>query len=125
MPRSARKKSASGIYHVMLRGINQQLLFEDDEDFAKFLSLLKEYKDKCGYKLYAYCLMRNHVHLIIKEEAETLAKIIGYIGMKYAYWYNTKYGREGNLIQDRFKSETIIENAYFLTAVRYVHQKSG
>ena len=57
MPRGARKKSGSGIYHIMLRGINRQQIFEDEEDRERFLETLENYKDLCGYKIYAYCLM--------------------------------------------------------------------
>jgi len=61
MPRQARKKSESGIYHIMLRGINRQQVFEDSEDCDKFLEILAEYKEICGYSVYAYCLMGNHI----------------------------------------------------------------
>ena len=60
MPRQARIKSESGIYHIMLRGINQQQIFEDTEDYEKFLDILKDCKEICEFKLYAYCLMGNH-----------------------------------------------------------------
>ena len=72
MPRQARKLSSTGIYHVMLRGINQQQIFEDDEDYDKFLQILKECKEVSEYRLLAYCLMGNHVHLLIKQEQERL-----------------------------------------------------
>ncbi len=65
MPRRARKLSLTGIYHVMLRGINQQKIMEDKEDKEKLLAILKECKLISGYKLYAYCHMGNHLHLII------------------------------------------------------------
>ena len=68
MPRQARKKSESGIYHVMLRGINQQQIFEDSEDCDKFIQILQECKAVSGFKLFAYCLMGNHIHLLIKPE---------------------------------------------------------
>ena len=68
MPRKARTKSESGIYHVMLRGINQQVIFEDEEDNQKFLEVLNDCKAVSGYKLFAYCLMGNHIHLLIKVE---------------------------------------------------------
>ena len=68
MPRLPRRKSESGIYHIMLRGINQQNIFEDDEDCFKFVETLKNYKEVSGYKLFAYCLMSNHVHILIKVE---------------------------------------------------------
>lgn len=63
MPRQARKKSKSGIYHILIRGINQQQIFEDNEDFEKFLQVLKDCKAISKYKLFAYCLMGNHIHL--------------------------------------------------------------
>ena len=55
MPRTARKKSNSGIYHIMLRGINRQIIFEDDEDRVKYIDTLKHYKQKCGFDFFAYC----------------------------------------------------------------------
>jgi putative transposase len=71
MPRKARKKSNTGIYHVVLRGINKQSIFEDKQDFRKFLETIKKSREKSEYKLYAYCLMSNHIHLLIKEGTQT------------------------------------------------------
>lgn len=62
MPRQARERSESGIYHLMLRGINKQNIFEDEEDRKRFLETLEYYKRKSGYLLYGYCLMDNHIH---------------------------------------------------------------
>ena len=122
MPRRARRKSESGIYHIMLRGINRQVIFEDEEDNLKFLETLKNYKAVSGYKLFAYCLMSNHIHLLIKVEKEDLDLIIKRIAGSYVYWYNWKYKRNGHLFQDRFKSEPVEDDAYFLTVIRYIHQ---
>ena len=122
MPRQARKKSESGIYHVMLRGINQQQIFEEDEDYVKFLQIVEDYQAISKYKVYAYCLMSNHIHLLIREEEEPLEQIFKRIGSKYVYWYNVKYQRKGHLFQDRFKSETVDNETYFLTVIRYIHQ---
>ncbi|MBE6774904.1 MAG: transposase [Ruminococcaceae bacterium] len=122
MPRQARKKSSSGIYHIMLRGINKQQIFEDEEDYEKFLWVIKDTKELSGYKLFAYCLMGNHIHLLIKEEKEPLEQIFKRIGGKFVYWYNIKYQRVGHLFQDRFKSEPVEDDAYFLTVLRYIHQ---
>ena len=72
MPRQARKQSASGIYHIMLRGINQQVIFKCDEDKEKFLQTLNHYKAISEYKIFTYCLMSNHIHLLIKVEKENL-----------------------------------------------------
>ena len=96
MPRISREKSRSGIYHIMLRGINRQTIFEDAKDNGRFLDTLKEYRDVSGYKLYAYCLMGNHAHLLLKEEQEDLSTIMRRIGASYVYWYNMKYERCGH-----------------------------
>lgn len=122
MPRQARLKSESGIYHVMLRGINQQVIFEDEEDNRKFLEVLNDCKAVSGYKLFAYCLMGNHVHLLIKVEKEELEQIFKRIGGRFVYWYNGKYSRVGHLFQDRYKSEPVETDEYFLTVLRYIHQ---
>lgn len=122
MPRRARKKSSSGIYHVMLRGINKQVIFEDEEDNQKLLQILKECKEKSGFKLLAYCFMGNHLHLLLKTEKEDLGLIFRRIGASYVYWYNFKYKRTGHLFQDRYKSEQIENDSYFLTVLRYIHQ---
>lgn len=122
MPRKAREKSSTGIYHVMLRGINKQIIFEDDEDYEKFTSVIEEYKEVCGYEIYAYCLMSNHIHLLIKEGGEDLGIVFRRIGSKFVYWYNLKYNRIGHLFQDRYKSEAVENEKYFLTVLRYIHQ---
>jgi REP element-mobilizing transposase RayT len=122
MPRQARRKSESGLYHVMMRGINHQTIFYDQEDFNKFLDILAEYKASEGFKIFAYCLMNNHIHLLIKEEKSTLEQIFKKIGVKFVYWYNVKYNRIGHLFQDRFKSEPVNNDKYLLTVMRYIHQ---
>ena len=91
VPRQARRKSKSGIYHIMLRGINRQVIFEDEEDNLKFLETLKNYKAVSGYKLFAYCLMSNHIHLLLRVEKEDLDLIMKRIAGSYVYWYNWKY----------------------------------
>lgn len=122
VPRKARQKSASGIYHIMMRGINKQMIFKDDEDKLKFIETLKEYKAKSGYKIYAYCLMGNHVHLLIKECEEKAEIFMRRLGASYVYWYNLKYSRCGHLFQDRYKSEPVEDARYYLTVLRYIHQ---
>ncbi len=122
MPRQARKRSKTGIYHIMLRGINQQQIFEDSEDCEKFLQILKDCKVISEYKLFAYCLMGNHIHLLIQEVSEQIEQVMKRVTTRFVYWYNIKYQRIGHLFQDRFKSETVENEAYFMTVVRYIHQ---
>ncbi|MBQ7936674.1 MAG: transposase [Clostridia bacterium] len=122
MPRQARKQSSNNMYHIVMRGINRQQIFEDQEDNEKFLEILKDYQAISGYKVFAYCLMGNHFHLLMKFDNEPIEQAMKRIGAKYVYWFNTKYGRVGHLFQDRFKSEPIEDDRYFLCCVRYIHQ---
>ncbi len=122
MSRQARKQAESGIYHIMLRGIDRQQIFEDMQDDLVFLQILQECRMLCGYKLYAYCLMGNHVHMLIKVENDPLETIFKRICGRYVYWYNVKYDRIGHLFQDRFRSEPVEDDTYFLTVLRYIHQ---
>lgn len=122
MPRRARGKSPTGIYHVVLRGINKQAIFEDADDYRKMLSIFKNYQEKSGYEIFAYCLMHNHVHLLIKEGEEELGLVFRRLGVAYVFWYNWKYSRCGHLFQDRYKSQVVDSERYFLTVLRYIHQ---
>ncbi|WP_313346362.1 transposase [Sedimentibacter sp.] len=122
MPRVARKRSESGIYHIMMRGINRQVIFKDREDYLRFIETLLKYKNICEYQLFAYCLMDNHLHLLLKEGKEPLETIMRRICGSFVLWYNKKYGRIGYLFQDRFKSEPVEDDTYFLTVLRYIFQ---
>lgn len=122
MPRKARVKSNTGIYHIIWRGANRQEIFHDDEDRGKFLELLKKYKWKYEMTIYAWCLMSNHVHVLLKEGNEDISITMKRIGVSYVNYYNWKYLTTGHLFQDRFKSENVEDRQYLLTVVRYIHQ---
>ena len=122
MARTVRRKSESGIYHVIVRGINRGNIFQDDEDKGVYLDRLTQYKNECGVKLYAYCLMSNHVHLLVNEGEIPLSAFMKKLGTSYSYRYNKKYDRVGHLFQDRFRSEPVNEDSYFLAVFRYIHQ---
>lgn len=121
MPRVARKKSQTGIYHVIVRGINRQNIFNDDEDFKKYIEILERTKKISGCDIYGYVIMGNHVHLVIKEAKEQIGTIMKRIGASYAYWYNWKNERMGHVFQDRYKSECVEDDRYLMTVIRYVH----
>ncbi len=106
----------------MLRGINKQVIFEDDEDCEKYLQCIRDCKAISGFQLYAYCLMGNHVHLLIREMKEPLEQIFKRIGARYVFWYNWKYKRSGHLFQDRFKSEPINDDKQLIAVLRYIYQ---
>ncbi|MBC3797251.1 transposase [Acetobacterium tundrae] len=122
MPRTARQISSTGIYHIILRGTNRQIIFEDEEDYSKLMETLKKQKEISGIEIFAYCFMSNHIHLLIKVGSEDLGTIFRRVGASYVYWYNWKYNRRGHLFQDRYKSEAVEDDRYFLTVIRYIHQ---
>ena len=122
MLRSARRHSETGIFHVMLRGINRADLFLEPEDYQRFIEVLRQCKPLCGFELFAWCLMGNHVHLLIRPGREPLSLVMKRVGCRYGYWFNRKYERVGHLFQDRYRSEAVETDAYFLTALRYILQ---
>lgn len=90
MPRRARRKSATGLYHIMIRGTGRQLIFEEPRDKVRFLEILEKCKEVSGFALYAYYLMDNHVHLLVQERDEPIEQIVKRIGSRYVYWFNLK-----------------------------------
>ena len=122
MSRAKRKLSCTQIYHVIMRGNNKQTLFEDDEDFSYFKQRLNYYKQKCSCDIFAYCLMDNHVHLLVKSGPNGISDFVKRLSNSYVYWFNNKYERIGHLFQGRFKSEPVETTSYFLTVIRYIHQ---
>ena len=122
MPRTARNFSNTDVYHIMLRGVNKQQIFYDEEDYIHFIVLLQHYKQICGFELFAYCLMGNHLHLLMRASNEPLETVFRRIGSSFVYWYNIKYSRTGHLFQDRYLSEPVKNNRSFLIVLRYILQ---
>lgn len=126
MPRNCREnqKSYTGVYHVILRSINQQEIFYDNTDRRKFLKCIKETKEKYHYDLYAYVLMHNHVHLVIMDKEDKLSKVIQSLAISYALYFNKKYDRIGHVFYNRFKSKYVENLPYLLNIIRYIHFNS-
>ena len=122
MPRDQRQRSESGIYHIVMRGINRAVIFKDEEDYSVFLRYVEKAKAEAKFQLYAYCLMSNHIHLLLKEGEEELGIAFRRIGAGFVGWYNRKYERCGHLFQDRFRSEPVESEQYLFTVLRYIHQ---
>lgn len=121
MPRCARQKSSTGIYHLMVRGINREPIFLENRDRQRFLETLARISVDCKSTILGYCLMDNHVHLLIKEGESSISKLMQRLNASYAYYYNLKYERTGHVFQNRFKSENVQDEAYLLTVLRYIH----
>ena len=123
MARQARILSETGMYHIMLRGLNKQCIFSDDKDYMKFIEILSSVKNDTNLQIYAYCMMPNHVHLFVREAQKgDISSIMKRILSHYAGWYNFKHERTGHLFSNRYKSIPVEDDSYFLTLSRYIHQ---
>ncbi len=123
MSRMARQISQSGLYHIVFRGVNRQHIFEEEADYIKLKEILMNLKMDMGFEIYVYCFMTNHVHILLKEkEMGDISQIMKRLLTKYARWYNIKYKRSGALIANRYKSQPVEVDEYFLSVVRYIHQ---
>lgn len=122
MARTARKEASSSIYHVMARGVGRQIIFEDDIDRRFYLTVLREELAAHEGVLLAWCLMDNHVHLLVQIALDELSEAMRALGSAYALFFNRRHDRVGHLFQDRFKSEPVEDERYLLTVVRYIHQ---
>lgn len=122
LTRHSREYSVTDVYHIIIKGIDGQDIFYDDIDKNIFLKHLLETKLKFFYKIYAYCLMSNHVHIVLSVEDSLLSKSIQSLTIKYAHYFNKKYKRSGPFVQNRFNSKIVENQRYFLEVCRYVHR---
>ena len=121
MPRAPRVISESGYYHVILRGNGRQLIFEDDADRRAFLETLARRAGDAGIRVLAWCLMENHVHLVLDDQGRELSRAMHRLAGDYAQRFNRRSGHVGHVFESRFKSCAIESDSYLLQAIRYVH----
>jgi len=121
MARQPRIEFEGAFYHVIVRGNQRQDIFGDEEDRLAYLERVERYKEKCGFVLYAYVLMSNHVHLLIETPKMPISKIMQLINLTYTQHFNKKYGKVGHLFQGRYKSFLCDRDAYLVGLVRYIH----
>ena len=122
MARRARSMSESGYMHIIVRGIGKQILFEDMQDFRQYLNRLERFCLETEVKTCAYCLMENHVHLLVHGESTSTILLMKKLGISYSEYYNKKYDRVGHLYQNRYKSEKIETERSLLAVLRYILQ---
>ena len=120
MARKARVEVAGGLYHVITRGNNRRQIFNSPTDHEKFLSLLAIQKRRLPFFLYAYCLMSNHVHLLIERKADAIGRIMHRVLTGYSQYYNRRYRRVGHLLQGRHKAILCQSDRYLAELVRYI-----
>ncbi len=121
MPRVRRIKGEFSTYHVVQRGNEKKNIFRNDEDKLKFLEIVSKAKEKHSFLIYAYCLMNNHVHLLINDNGNDISKLMKSINVSYVSYFNRIHERCGHLFQDRFRSEVVKDDRYLLEVSRYIH----
>ncbi len=120
MARQARKNCETNCYHVIARGVGQQIIFETQEDYRFFHHLMTEYALQDGILLGAYCLMSNHFHLLVHDKNGSLPHYMRKLMGIYAVYFNQKHDRNGHLFQDRYRSVPILTDTQYCTVVRYI-----
>jgi len=121
MARGGRVLIEHACYHIVARGNQKQVIFKENDDFDKFLGIVKMAKKKYTIKIYAYCLMPNHVHLLIDpSDSYEISKFMHWINRGYTAYFNTKYEKVGHLWQGRFKSKPIVKDNYLFHCASYI-----
>lgn len=121
MPTKRRQESSTGFYHVIVKGINKERIFNQRRERIYFKKIILKYLKNYQVEIYAYCIMSNHAHIMIRAEIQELSMFMARILAEYASYYNYKYYRNGHVFQNRFTSECIENEAYFWNCIRYIH----
>jgi putative transposase len=118
MPREARMVMDNACYHIITRGNNRVPIFKDESDYEKYLKLVKKYKERFDFKLYGWCLMNNHVHMVL--ESGRISAVMHGLNLSYAQYFRYKYKGVGHFWQDRFKSHVIQRDCYLINCITYI-----
>jgi putative transposase len=121
MARKSRVHFPGALYHVISRGNQRQKIFRQDKDRSHYLDLLSRYQNRYDFRLYAYVLMSNHVHLLVEVGEVALAKVMQGLQQSYALYFNREYGVVGHLFHGRYKDILCDRDSYLLELVRYIH----
>ena len=116
--RKPRLEIQGGLYHIITRGNNRQLMFASDDDYRKFLLQLAQQKAKLPFYLYAYCLMPNHIHLLIERQDDSISRVMQRLLTAYSQYNNRKYRKSGHLLQGRYKAILCQSDQYLAELVR-------
>jgi len=122
MSRPLRIEYPGAVYHVMNRGLNQNLIFLDRKDYEIFLTTLEEGCRLFDVIVYAYCLMPNHYHLLVRTPSGNISRFMRHLNGVYTQRFNREHGRDGPLYRGRFKAILVQEDSYLLEVVRYIHK---
>jgi putative transposase len=120
MARKPRNETEAGIHHVYARGVERRLIFGDDEDRRLYLRLLQGVVDKFRWRCLAYCLMPNHVHLLIETREPNLGRGMHSLHGLYAQAFNERWSRVGHLFQSRFGSRWVHDEVQLARVLAYI-----
>ncbi len=112
----------NALYHVISRGNNKNCIFNDIDDKAKYINLLRKVKTDFNFRFYAYVLMDNHVHLLFETPDANISEGMKILNMSYSKYFNAKYKKIGHLFENRYKAKLVQKDKYFLALVRYIHR---
>jgi len=121
MARRPRVFAPGLLYHVIVRGNQRRKTFRCDDDYKAYLDRLEKYRAKCDVRIYAYCLMPNHVHLLVETGSTPLAKFMQGLQQSYTQHFNRSYRKVGHLFQGRYQAIICDRDKYLLALVRYIH----
>lgn len=122
MPRFPRNYLKTSFFHVMSQGINKNFIFEDSIDIKFYIKNMYEIKDKYNVKIIAYCIMNNHVHMLLETAGvENLSKYMHCLNTRFGQYYNKKYKRVGYVFRDRYKAEGIYSEKQLYNCVKYIY----
>jgi putative transposase len=121
MPRKMRIQYPGALYHVTSRGNARRVIFHTDVDRARFLDQLRDRVESYGVIVYAFVLMGNHYHLLIRSPRANLSRFMQRLNTSYALYYRYKHSRPGHVFQGRYKALLVTDDSYVLTLSRYIH----
>ena len=121
MARKLRVQFEGAIYHVTIRGVERRTIFDDQADRKRFLARLGVAVEEYGVRLYLFCLMTNHAHLLVETPRANLSVFMHKLQTAYTVYYNLRHKRAGHLMQGRFGAKPVEGDAYLLTLSRYIH----
>ncbi|MDO8885594.1 transposase [Candidatus Oleimmundimicrobium sp.] len=122
MARKPRIHYQGALYHVIVRGNNRAYIFKSRENKEEYKKIASKYKKRYRFKLYAYCIMDNHAHLLIEVDDIPLSKIMQGIQQVFTQHYNRKNKTTGHVFEQRYKSYLCDKDVYLLSLIRYIHQ---
>jgi len=121
MPGGPRVYIDNGCYHIISRGNQKQQIFKQEDDYLRYLVLLKKYKKRYSFKIYGFCLMPNHIHILGQvAKAANLSKFMQVTKRTYTAHFNNSYKKVGHLWQGRFKSKVIVKDQYLINCINYI-----